>query len=977
VTPERWKQVQEKLDLALALEPEERKLFLDQLGHTDLELRQEVESLLSYESTEPHFLQNAAIRALGLGDEQATKREDLVGRLFGPYRLTGLLGAGGMGEVFRAVRADGHYDQQVAVKIVRPGLGGEFSSVRFRNERQILAKLDHPNIANILDGGTTADGLPYLVMEFVDGVPITEFCDQNRLSIENRFRLFRTVCSAVHYAHQNLIVHRDIKPTNILVASDGTPKLLDFGIAKILTSDSPVRDATVTGVWAMTPEYASPEQVQGDPITTATDVYSLGLVLYELLTGQRAHRFSGRMPHEIARAVLESDPEKPSSTVFQKTRTGETQDVSERAGTEPVAIATYELRGFSSAGKLRRRLAGDPDNIVLKSLRKDPGERYSSVDQLSEDIRRHLEGRPVVASKVTTAYRVRKYVFRHKAGVAGAAIVVLTLVIGMVVTLREARIAQRNELRAEKRFNDVRKLANSLLFEIHDSVRDLPGSTPARKLIVGDALQYLDSLSAEAAGDSSLQRELATAYERVAEVQGDYILFNLGETENALRNYQKALSLRKSVAALKSATWQDQLALAKSYRLVAAQMRVTADIPAAFQNAQAAVSIGETLRDAHPEDKEVLAELRTAYERKGHIQRGSWTQASGPIDNAAALESFRKAMEIDTVLLKLDPNNEDFQVVAGADEMYYAEVLPPTMKAEKLQHFQHVLEIDERINEHSPSPRHAKGIAEDYNRIAMWYNGQRDHVKSAESHRRYVEIIEKLYAADPQNVVLKEEVVIGNANLGAELGFLGHKEGARLLDKAVTLMQSIARAAPENRSHQGSLAAVLGMRGDNFLYWKDFKRGLDDYAAAIDIYRKLLGANPNNTTARTRLLICRISVAHTKLRMGDSQAAAELQNALSDLLPLLQGNKVNDETLYVAAAGYADAGKIEVTAARNATAPAKTSHWEAAARWYGLSLSNLKRVQDLAGQLESEVFAPLDPAGISKQLRICESALSR
>jgi len=965
VTPERWKQVQESLEIAVTLAPKERDSFLHQLGDTDLELRQEVESLLSCGSNDPDFLETPALESLAQGDWQEAKFEPIVGRVFGPYRPAALLGSGGMGDVYRAVRVDGQYEQQVALKVVRSGYAGGLT-VRFRNERQILASLEHPNIARILDGGTTEDGIPYLVMELIEGLPITEYCDQHKLRLNDRLKLFRTVCSAVHYAHQHLVVHRDIKPSNILVTADGSPKLLDFGIAKILRPDSIEQNATHTGLLMMTPEYASPEQLRGEPITTATDLYSLGLVLYELLTGCPAFRRRGNMPHEIARGVLEMEPERPSEALRRRLDEGQKPAAVPSAGEEP----------GRPREKLGRLLVGDLDSITLKALRKEPRDRYSSADQLSEDIRRHLEGLPVTARKGTLSYRVSRYVFRHKVAVASVALVFLTLVIGMVVTLREARIAQRNELRAEQRFNDVRRLANSLLFEIHDSVRDLPGSTPARKLIVSNALQYLDSLSSEAAGDPSLQRELATAYERVAEVQGDYIFFNLGETENALRNYQKALSLRKSLAASTSATWQDQLALAKSYRLVATQMRVTANLPAAFQNAQEAVSICENIRLAHPEDKQVLAELRTAYERKGHIQRGSWTQASGPIDNAAALESFRKAMEIDTALLKLDPNNEDFQLVAGADEMYYAEVLPPTWKAEKLQHFQHVLEIDARINERSPSPKHAQAVAEDYNRIAMWYNGQRDHVKSAEEHRHYVEIIENLYAADPQNVALKEEVVIGNVNLGAELGFLGQKEGARLLDKAVTLMQSIARANPENTSHQGMLAAAIGMRGDNFLYWKNFKRGLDDYTAAIDIYRRLVAANPNNTTAQTRLLVCRISVAHTKMGMGELRAAAELQNALSDLQPLLQGDKVNDETLYSAAVAYADLGKLEVSEARNAVAAAKKSHWQSAARWYGLSLSTLKRVQDLAGQFESEVFGRLDPASVSRQLGICESALS-
>jgi serine/threonine protein kinase len=982
VTPERWSEIQRQLDVALSLTVTERRTFLESIGAKDAELRCEIESLLSGETGDPDFLNVPALNllqsssleteSLASGSPQSgSVPNSMLGRILGAYRVLGQLGVGGMGEVYLAVRADGHYDQQVAVKIVRPGLGSEFSSIRFRNERQILAKLDHPNIAKILDGGATEDGLPYFVMELIDGVPITEYCDRKRLSIEERFRLFRTVCSAVHYAHQHLVVHRDIKPTNILVTPEGTPKLLDFGIAKMLSPDSPAENATVTGVWAMTPEYASPEQLRGEPITTATDIYSLGLILYELLTGQRAHQFSTRIPHEMARVVLESDPRKPSSAIFRKTPSGgvpEDSAENDDAGSGPET--TSELRGFSSARKLHRRLVGDPDNIVLKALRKDSRERYASADQLSEDIRRHLEGRPVVATKVTSAYRVGKYVLRHKAGVASAALIFLLLVSGIVATVREARIARRNELRAEKRFNDVRKVANSLLFEIHDSVRDLPGSTPARKLIVGNALQYLDSLSSEAAGDTSLQSELATAYERVGEVQGDFIFFNLGETENALLDYQKALSLRKSVAASKSATWQDQLALAKAYRLVAAQQRVTGNLDAALQNAEDAISICESLRKAHPENKEVLIELRTAYDRRGHIQRGSWSQAySG--DGAAALESFRQAMEIDAILLKLDPNSEP-----GDDEMYYAQALPANRNEERLQHYQNVLNTEEKINKRSPSPPHAEAVASVYNRIAMWYNGEGDHNKSAEYHRRYVEIVENLYAADPVNAALKLEVVVGDANLGEELGFLGQKkESARLLDKAVTLMRSIAQANPQNTSQQGMLAAVLGMRGDNFLYWKNFKLGLDDYQAASDLYRQMVAANPNNKTARMRLLICRITVAHTKLQTGVLGAARELESALADLNPLLSDASVNDDTLYAAAAGYADLGKLEATAARNAVAPANKLHWGSAEHWYALSLSVLKRVLNLAGQSDSKVFGPLDPAGISKQLAICESAL--
>jgi eukaryotic-like serine/threonine-protein kinase len=962
MTPDRWQQVKSVFHRALELAPDQRSSFLDHFCTSDASLRQEVESLLASD-------QEACSGFLELGSSCATLRE---GTKLGAYEVQSLLNSGGMGVVYRAIRADGQYRQQVALKIVRADLGGELSLAKFRNERQILATLDHPNVAKILDGGTTEGGTPYFVMELIEGSPITQFCDQHNLSIQDRLKVFRTVCSAVQYAHQHLVVHRDLKPSNILVTANGTPKLLDFGIAKILRPNPAEQNVTAAGLLMMTPEYASPEQLRGEPITTATDVYSLGLILYELLTGCHPFRAHGNMPHEVARGVLEMEPKKPSAALRQK----ETQKLGEQ-GNSASPPAFGGAHG-ASVDKLSRLVSGDLDSIVLKTLRKEPHDRYNSADQLSEDIRRHLERLPVLARKGTLSYRGSKYLRRHKVGLASVALVFVMLLAGIAATVREARIAQRNEIRAEKRFNDVRKLANSLLFDIHDSVKDLPGSTPARKMIVQNALQYLDSLSSEAAGDDpSLQRELATAYERVAEVQGDYIFFNLGETENALRNYQKALSLRKTVTASKSATWQDQLALAKSYRLVAAQIRVTGDLPAAFQNAEEAISIGERLRAAHPQDKQVLAELRTAYERKGHIERGSWTQAS-PGDAPSALESFRRAMEIDAALLKLEPGNEDFQYAAGNDELYYAEVLPHTKDAEKLQHFLHVLDIDKMLNEHAPSVQHARGVAEDYNRIAMLYNAQRDHIKSAEYHRHYLEIIEPLYASDPKNTLLKEDVVIGSANLGAQIGFMGNKkESERLLDRAVTLMQSIAEAAPENTSHQGSLAAAIGMRGDNFLYWKNFKAGLDDYEAAIEIYRRLLAKNPNNTTARKRWLICRITAAHVKLQMGSVQADAELQSALADAKPMLQSDKADDGILYPAAFGYADLGKEEMTAARHAVTDTIGSHWQSAADWFRLSLSTLKQVQDLAGQAEDEAFGALDPAGISKQLAICQSALSR
>ncbi|HVH71412.1 MAG TPA: serine/threonine-protein kinase, partial [Candidatus Dormibacteraeota bacterium] len=484
------------------------------------------------------------------------------------------------GAVYRAIRADGQYKQQVALKIVREDLGAEVTPTRFRNERQILASLDHPNIAKILDGGSTAEGLPYFVMELIDGLPITDYCDEHKLAIDVRLKIFRTVCSAVHYAHQHLVIHRDLKPSNILVTAEGTPKLLDFGIAKILDPALVPENVTMTaaGLWMMTPEYASPEQFRGEPITTATDVYALGLVLYELLTGHRAYRFPSRMPHEIARAVLDTDPEKPSTAIRRTPPARE-----EKPGKVPLTPELVSGLRSDSPDKLRHRLAGDLDNIVLKAIAKEPRERYSSAEQLSEDIRRHLEHLPVLARKSTVAYRCRKYVLRHKIGVAAAALVFLSLLTGIVLTLREARIARASQLRAEQRFNDVRKLANSLMFEIHDGIRNLPGSTPVRELLVTRALQYLDSLSQEAGGDSSLQRELASAYERVGDLQWSSDFANQGDSSGALRSHHKALAIREALAAAHPKDASFQLELTDEYLRVADTMEAAGNLPGALE----------------------------------------------------------------------------------------------------------------------------------------------------------------------------------------------------------------------------------------------------------------------------------------------------------------------------------------------------------------------------------------------------------
>jgi serine/threonine protein kinase/Tol biopolymer transport system component len=417
LTPERWQKIKELTLEAEAMDARERDVFLRRACDLDEELRREVDSLLVAENHDgsSSFSTEGLLQSAGLTPSAI---DPVVGRRVGAYEVVRAIGQGGMANVYLAVRADDAYRKQVAVKIVRSGLRSADVLTRFRSERQTLACLDHSNIVRLIDGGSAPDGVPYLVMDYVQGIPVDEYCDSHKLSVEARLRLFRAVCDGVHYAHLHLVVHRDLKPSNILVTTDGIPKLLDFGIAKVLDPDlsEPAQRITQTVQRRMTPAYASPEQVRGKPVTQASDIYSLGVVLYELLTGHRPYRLKSPTPVELEQAICEQEPENPSTAVDRV----ETETSS--GGT--TVTKTPELVSQTREGepeKLRRRLRGDLDNIVLKALRKEPQRRYASVEELSRDIQRHLDHRPVIARRSTIAYRASKFVQRRKTEVAAAA----------------------------------------------------------------------------------------------------------------------------------------------------------------------------------------------------------------------------------------------------------------------------------------------------------------------------------------------------------------------------------------------------------------------------------------------------------------------------------------------------------------------------------------------------------------------------
>ena len=437
---EYWERIQALFFQALDLDEDDRPAYLEAECGNDEAIRAEVEAMLSaHERSHGLLLEN---RLLADEDPVWHGPEALLGKQVGVYRLKSLIGEGGMGAVYLAERNDGQYTQTVALKIVQPGLRTSEIISRFRLERQILARLQHPNISRLLDGGVTDDGLPFLVMEYVEGMPLIAYCDEHKMRIDQRLKLFKTVCETVQFAHRNLIVHRDLKPTNILVTAEGQVKLLDFGIAKLLDAGGQHSQAkTRADLRIMTPEYAAPEQIRGEAITTTTDVYALGVLLYELLTGHRPYRLPKRWQAQVERIICEEEPTRPS-TVIEEVEEVPAADGSTLTLTpERVTAARNTV-----PGRLRRVLQGDLDNIVMMALRKEPERRYASAQQVVEDIDRYLNGRPVIARKDTVSYRVQKFIRRNGVGVSVAAGVLL-LLIGFTVlsSIQAKRIASERD----------------------------------------------------------------------------------------------------------------------------------------------------------------------------------------------------------------------------------------------------------------------------------------------------------------------------------------------------------------------------------------------------------------------------------------------------------------------------------------------------------------------------------------------------
>jgi serine/threonine protein kinase len=962
VTPENWQQAKDIIHAALELESGERSVFLDTACAGDYELRCEIESLLQYEEQENSFIEISALevtaRALAEDVPQA-----MVGQHIGPYRILREVGRGGMGTVYLAEQ--GEYRREVALKLIKRGMDTDDIIRRFRHEQQILAGLNHTNIACLYGGGTTGDGRPYFIMEFVEGLPITEYAFGQDLTTTQRLELFRAVCSAVQFAHQNLIIHRDLKPSNILVTADGVPKLLDFGIAKLLRGDETLEThATETFLRVMTPEYASPEQVRGERITTASDIYSLGVVLYELLTGQRPYEFKSRNPEEFARAVCYEEPERPSSAV---SRAENDQNEENEKSATPDKTAQGPMR-TGSIDRLQRSLRGDVDNIVLMAMRKEATRRYQSVDQLSEDITRHLDGLTVRARKDTFSYRSSKFIRRNRPGVVAAAAVVLALLAGIIVSTLQAR-------RADRRFNDVRKLAHSVLFDYHDAIANLPGSTPVRQRLVKDALEYLDSLSSEAGGDISLQRELATAYEKVGRVQGNSYDSNLGDTDGAMRSYLKSLELRERVAKNDPNNSGIRDELANSHEGLGDMFSATDDLKSALQHYKQALDMRRSLLSSDPGNKYYKNTLADLCKRVGDLQGNPGSANLG--DTAGALESYGESIRLFEELIAATPDSREYRVGLSNGLLNVGYIMgvrgEPLAGVEYSQRAIKLMEgvVGEDLND-------AKRRAELLSAYALMRPSLLDSGRLAEAivnDRKLVPMLEAMSAADPQNSLFRRNLGVAFNYLGKDLRAAGR--GGEAVDqhrKALAIAEALVAANVKSAEHKHDLAATRQALAEALEDTREYAAALENFRKAILIKEDLSTLEPSNVRHGDDLASLYAGVSRILAQTGDRTGAqAMLLKAVPLAEKAAEQSQGNPKPIARLAQRYFEAGQLQAKVAQlNLDNVERAMKWREAKYWY---LKSLGIWQDLQGQRKLNIQDGGRPDETRHEIAKCDEKL--
>jgi non-specific serine/threonine protein kinase/serine/threonine-protein kinase len=772
MTPRQWIEVDEILKNVLELPESERYACIARECEGRPELRSEVESLLRAHRAAETFL------------EPATHTHE--GRRIGPYLLMEEIGAGGMGTVYRAQREDENFKHEVAVKLMRASLEIRPEAVRrFLDERQILAAFAHPNIARLLDGGYTPEGTPYIVMEYVAGTPITDYCVRKELDLKARLRLFLQLAAGVQSAHQHLVIHRDIKPANILVTGDGIPKLLDFGIAKLIDPQAAAADTTVR---PFTPDYASPEQVRGTAMSTASDVYSLGVLLYELVAGRRPYQLAGMPLEQAMETICLKDPAEPSTV---------SRDVPE-----------------------------DLDAIVMKALRKEPESRYASVREFGEDIDRYLDFRPVVARQGTYRYVARKFVRRHRAGVATAAAACVILAASAGLVIRESRVARFERDRAQRRFNEVRHLAHSVIFDLQDKIAALPGSTPVRKDLITSAIGYVDRLAKEAAGDPGLQQELAEAYMQIGEVQGGGNE-NLGDQQGALASFQKAEQIARVLVAAQPSFEARKLLVETLREVGQVYDRQINDRAKAEAYRSETLAMARDLQKQYPgnEDAKIL-------------MAKSLFDIAGLTVDSQSLGYQLEALPIFEELLRAKPSDATRQRNAALIHKYIAGYWLKVDSAQALPYLERAMELDEARVAKVPGNQGAKlDLSIDYSQFGEYYEIKQDLPAAIVYQRKTLAIRRDLAASDPKDVWKQGRLAYA---LTSTAGLLieTHDYRGALANLAESRRISERLGIADRRTVAG-YARTLFSTGDAQRAIGNEQAACEQYSKARDLYRKV------------------------------------------------------------------------------------------------------------------------------------------
>jgi len=888
------------------------------------------------------------------------------GRKIGHYTVVEQIGRGGMGEVFSAFRSDGQFEQKVAIKLVRTGADSAAVLERFRNERQILAGLDHPNIARLLDGGTTGDGVPFLVMELVAGTPIDAFCDARKLSIPRRLELFRQVCSAVQYAHQHLVIHRDIKPGNILVTEDGTPKLLDFGIAKLVDDSGQV---AATQMRSFTTDYASPEQLRGDAISTASDLYSLGVVLYRLLTGRSPYRVEPRTPAKLANAITNTDPDRPSTSVT-RAEAATSAETSRELAPEFFSNA----RGTTPA-LLQKKLRGELDDILLKTLRKEPERRYASVEQFSEDIRLYLAGRPVSARKGTWNYRAGKFLRRHRAGVAAASLVAATLVAGVLVTWREARIAEANRRKADARFNDVRKLANSLVFDVHDKIQNLPGAADSRKLILQKAVGYLDTLAADTQNDPALMRDLVAGYSRIAELEGNPYHPNLGNTKAALANYQKSLTLEEALVRMYPDSQKDQFNLAQLYAdLAEVHMAGTGNVPEAIRYCDQSMVLFDKLVSSKPNDVAILKQAISAYVTFGLLRIGNGASGtSGTVESGVAV--LEKALAFDQRAIKLETSDVSLVAEEASIDIALGDAyLKLGNRSFAEQSFHSGLKIFEALDPKGENVRISLNKAVTTTKVgdALMIEGK--YADALGYYKEGLALGESLLARDKKSESAQSLAVIARGQVALALTHLGR----------------YAEANHEFRDAQASSAKVAGQTAivrvvnsiigiwyaESLQHQGKFQAAAQEFGKSEAILVALGGGRQLDVRTQTYLCAAETGLGSALAAQGKFDGAQkEIESAIAALEKLANAAPPQQELLYTLAESYNEAGVLYSTRAKQSSnKAAQLVDLKIAQSRFQKSKATWSEVKNPA-RLNTIGFEVSLPGEVSQRLAECDSRI--